>query len=483
MRTLAEFPDAHLRIFDRPSVPDPVREIYLIGICGTGMGSLAGLLRSAGYRVRGADACVYPPMSTHLAMLDIPVHEGFDASHLDYGPDLIIVGNACTPVHPEAAAARERALPQLSFPEALAHFFLRQCRSVVIAGTHGKTTTTSLLIHLMRNQDPGYLVGGIISGQRTGYGLGTGRHFIVEGDEYDSAYFDKRPKFMHYQPQSALITSMELDHTDIYRDFAEYTEAFEAFAALAGDTLALCDDDPAVLRLADATGASVVRYGLGSASNVSATDVGILPDGQRFVLTVDGTAVTELLLPLFGRHNLQNALGACTLALAEGVPADALSFNGYGGMKRRMEVLGQAWGVLVVDDFAHHPTAVRATIRGARDRWPQRRLIAVFEPRTNTSRSTIFQEAYTEAFDGAALALICAPPFRHNDDPSQFMDTAELASGISCRGTPAAVFSDNDALLPVLLDSVQNNDVVLIMSNGSFGGLHHRLLAALRKRA
>ena len=481
MRELSEYADAHLRIFDRAPVPAEVRSVYLIGICGTGMGSLAGLLKKAGYSVQGADAGVYPPMSTHLASLDVVVHQGYDADHLDFEPDLVIVGNACTPTHVEAAAARERGLPQLSFPEALAHFFLRDRRSLVIAGTHGKTTTTGLLIHLLRASDSSYLVGGIITDQDVSYGLGAGRHFVVEGDEYDSAYFDPRPKFLHYRPQCGLVTSMELDHADIYRNFDEYRQAFEAFAHLVSDTLVLCDDDPNVLRLAHATRASVITYGLQTTSEVSASDVSVKPDGQHFTLTWQGRRQARMRLPLFGRHNLLNALGACTVALAEGVPGDALSLAGFGGIKRRLEVLGTAAGITVVDDFAHHPTAVRATIQGALDRWPGRRLVAVFEPRTNSSRRKAFETPYMQAFDDAALALISAPPFRHNDNPDRFMNTAALARGIRARGTPARVFSSSDALLPALLASVREQDVVLIMSNGSFGGLHRRLLRALQK--
>ena len=480
MRALADFPDAHLRIFDRPAVPPDVRDIYLVGICGTGMGSLAGLLKKAGYRVRGSDAGVYPPMSTHLASLDIPVHVGYDARHLDYGPDLVIVGNACTPVHVEAAAAREQELPQQSFPEALGHFFLRGRRPLVVAGTHGKTSTTGLLVHLLRDRAPGYLVGGILEGQNASYGLGTGAHFIVEGDEYDSAYFDKRPKFMHYRPWAACITSMELDHMDIYGSFDEYQEAFASFAALVEDTLVLCDESEDVLNLARATDARVMTYGLNPESAITATHVCTDREGQSFTLMLDGRPAAQLHLPLFGRHNLLNALAACGLALAAGLPASALSFEGYRGVKRRMGVVGEAGGVLIADDFAHHPTAVRVTLEAARSRWPDRRLVAVFEPRTNTSRRKIFEGPYAEAFEAAALAYICTPPFRHNDEAGQFMDVSKVAAGITQRGTPAVVHSDPNELLPALLERIAPGDVVFIMSNGGFGGLHQKLLKALR---
>ena len=486
MRKLTEYADSHLRIFERPPLPKTVRDVYLIGICGTGMGSLAGLLQQAGYRVSGSDASAYPPMSTRLADLGVKVHEGYDARHLDDTPDLVVVGNACTPTHVEAAAARNRGLPQLSLPEAVAHFFLGPSHPVVVAGTHGKTSTTGLLVHLLREAglDPGYLVGGVPANSEASCHVGTGRHFVIEGDEYDSAYFDKRPKFMHYRPMTAIITSMEFDHADIYEDWDDYRAAFRQFAKLVDPDglLVLCGDDPEVRRLRRSARSQTILYGLTSGLDVTARDIASTAEGMRFTLVMHGREWPEILLRAAGRHNLLNALAACAVAVALGAACAPASLASFRGMKRRMEVLGTASGVTVVDDFAHHPTAVRATIQAAHERWPHRRLVAVFEPRSNSSRRKVFEKAYEEAFEGADLGFLSSPPFRHNDDPNAFMDAGRVAAGITSRGTPAEAITDVDVLLSRLLELARPGDVMLIMSNGSFGGLHRRLLGKLAGR-
>lgn len=491
MKNIADLPDAHLRIFERPDapVPEALEDVYLIGICGTGMGSLAGLFQQAGFRVRGADANVYPPMSTRLAELGIPVHHGFDPAHLDPPPDLVVVGNACTPTHPEAAYARDRGLAQLSLPEALTRYFIRDRRSLVVAGTHGKTTTTSMLVHALRSAglDPGFLVGGVMRNGDMSYAVGSGPHFVVEGDEYDSAYFDKRPKFMRYRPTSAIVTSMEFDHADIYEGWDDYREAFRAFVGLvpARGLLALCGDDPEVRALAAHTKARVRRYGLHPDAAVTARDVRASADGQRFTLVADGQALGEIFLPMSGRHNLLNALAVCAVALDEGLSAEtiAAAFTTFKGIRRRQEVRGEADGVLVVDDFAHHPTAVRETLRAARERWPERRLTAVFEPRSNSSRRKIFEDGYRQAFDEADAVFLSAPPFRHNDRPEEFIDIDRLVRSLGARGLSAAVYPSADALLPPLAAHLRPGDVALIMSNGGFGGIHEKLLSRLARRS
>lgn len=491
MQDIAALPDADLRIFDRPALPAPedVRDVYLIGICGTGMGALAGLLQQAGYAVRGADEGVYPPMSTRLAEMGISVETGYDVAHLDPAPDLIVVGNACTPTHPEAAYARERGLAQCSLPEAVAHFFLQGRRSLVVAGTHGKTTTTGMLVHLLQaaDLDPGFLVGGVMQGRGTSYAVGDEPHFVIEGDEYDSAYFDKRPKFMHYQPQSAIITSMEFDHADIYDDWDDYRAAFRAFARTVpgGGLLALNGDDPEVRALADHTEATVRYFGLEDRDDdVSATGLETTPDGQRFTLLVDDEPQADVFLSMSGHHNLLDALAVCTVALQEGLSPEQIAdgFASFRGMKRRQEVRGEVGGVIVVDDFAHHPTAVRETVRAAQARWPERRVVAVFEPRSNSSRRKVFEQAYGEAFDDAAQVFLSAPPVRHNDAADTMMDPETVIERIRARGAEAAVYPDADALLPPLTEALRPGDVALVMSNGSFGGIHQRLLDALNAR-
>ncbi len=487
-RPIDDLPDASLRQFSRPDVPPPdqIDDVHLIGICGTGMGALAGLFDQAGMEVRGSDDGVYPPMSTHLAKRDIPVQEGYDPSHLDPPPDLTVVGNACTPTHPEAAYAREQRLPQQSFPEALGHHFLSDRRPLVVAGTHGKTTTTGLLVHLLRHAgvDPGFLIGGVMENSEQSYALGSDAPFVVEGDEYDSAYFDKQPKFLHYRPQSAIVTSLEFDHADIFVDQDDYRRTFADFVGLlpSDGHLALCGDTPTVRALADDTSASVQTYGLESSNDVRGEALRPTTNGLSFTLRMDGHS-EDVKLPLPGRHNVQNALAAALLAYREGVSPSTIAagLESFGGMKRRQQVRGRPNDVLVVDDFAHHPTAVEATVQALRTAHPNRRLVAIFEPRSNTSRRKRFEDAYGTAFDPADRVFLKAPPVRHNDDPEGMLDPEAVAQTIRDRGVPAEVFENVDAVLPTLTDTLQPGDVALLMSNGSFGNLPEQLPDALAK--
>ncbi|MDZ4699935.1 MAG: Mur ligase family protein [Rhodothermales bacterium] len=486
--SISSLPDAQLRVFARPAAPalEAIRTVYLVGICGTGMGSLAGLLQEAGYAVSGADQAVYPPMSDRLAEAGITVFQGYDPAHLEPAPDLVIIGNACTPTHPEAAAARDRCLVQLSFPEALAHLFLANRRSLVVAGTHGKTTTTGLLVHLLRSagRDPGFLVGGVMQNVGVSCAVGTGPHFVVEGDEYDSAYFDKRPKFVHYRPTSAIVTSMELDHTDIYPTWEAYRAAFEELTRLVPPEglLALCGDHEPVRDLAVMARSRVVLYGLDPVNTISCRDRQVDADGQSFTLVSGGRALGRLHLPMHGLHNLSNTLGAVAIALDEGLNFDEIhaGLGSFPGMMRRQEVLGEVRGIRVLDDFAHHPTAVRVTIDAVRDANPGRRLVAVFEPRSNTSRRKAFELAYVDALALADVACLTTPPFRHNDRVEDFLDPDVIVRLLEQLGITAHRTADADDMLAILLHLLVPGDVVLIMSNGGFGGLHRRLLDGLK---
>ncbi|MCY4232422.1 MAG: Mur ligase family protein [Bacteroidetes bacterium] len=486
MRSLEDFADANLRIFDRPLPKPDTRDIYLIGICGTGMGALAGLLTEAGYCVRGSDSGVYPPMSTFLDNIGVHVHGEFSETNLSPLPDLVIPGNSCVPTHIEATVAREKSIPQLSFPEALNHFFLKQRRSIVVAGTHGKTTTCGMLIHLLRSagRDPGFLVGGVLQEIETNFSVGSGPHFVIEGDEYDSAYFDKQPKFMHYAPQVAVVTSVEFDHADIYSSWEEYYEAFEAFTELipSDGLLVVSGDDPVAKKLR-AHAAPTLTYGLSREHDVYGQIVDASQLGIRFHLIAQGSDLGVMTLPMNGRHNLQNALAICAVALHEGLDAQEIAhgLSTFPGVKRRQEIIGEPGGILVVDDFAHHPTAVRATIQATKERWPTRRLLGVFEPRSNSSRRKIFEAPYGNAFTGVDCAYICSPPFRHNDMRDEFLDIHAVVSLIHQTGTEAKSFDCADSLLNALLQDVQADDLILIMSNGSFSGLHKNLLSALSK--
>ncbi|MEM6289366.1 MAG: Mur ligase family protein, partial [Bacteroidota bacterium] len=434
----------------------------------------------------------YPPMSTRLAAAGIPVYEGYDPAHLDAAaPDLVVVGNACTPTHPEAAAARERGLVQTSLPEALAHLFLAQRQPAVVAGTHGKTTTTGMLVHVLREAglDPSFLVGGVLVGEASTSGLGAGPVFAVEGDEYDAAYFDKRPKMILYRPHRAIVTSLEFDHADIYANWEEYQRAFHAFVSLPppDGLLVLNGEDAGVRALADRTWARVRLYGEegrapeGTAFDVAARDLAPSDGGQTFTLVVHGEAVAEVALPLGGRYNALNALAVAAVALDAGAPPEAVAagLGTFRGMKRRQEVVADAGGVLVVDDFAHHPTAVEATIRGVRERWPGRRLVAVFEPRSNSSRRKAFEAPYAAALATADALFLSTPPLRHNDDPADFLDAEAVAQAVRDAGTEAAAYASADALRPDLLEALRPGDLALVMSNGSFDGLVGTLSAAL----
>jgi UDP-N-acetylmuramate: L-alanyl-gamma-D-glutamyl-meso-diaminopimelate ligase len=481
--------DAHLRSFNRPDVPPPeaINDVYLIGICGTGMGSLAQLFDEAGYNVQGSDEAAYPPMSTQLKERGIEVLEGYDAAHLDPAPDLVVVGNACTPTHPEAAYARDHGLVQQSFPEALGHTFLTDDRrSIVVTGTHGKTTTTSLLTHTLRaaEADPGYLIGGVLQSTGQSAHLGTDQPFVIEGDEYNSAYFDDRPKFMHYRPDKAIVTSLEFDHADVFADEEAYREAFEAFVGTLGardGLLVLCGDDPAVARLGAHTDGRVRTYGLDPSNDVTVTDHEAGPEGQRFTITMGGLERGSYTLPLHGRHNLQNALAVALIAFSEGCNSAQVAhgFETFEGVARRQEVRGVVNDITVIDDFAHHPTAVQTTLRGLRTAYPERRLVVAFEPRSNTSRRARFATAYAEAFDAADQVVLSTPPFRHNDRTNDRLDVNAVAATIRERGVHATVAEDPDDTLRRVQQLAQPGDVVITMSNGAFGELPTRLLDTL----
>ena len=485
MRSLAGFADADLRIFDRPPLGTDLHDIYLIGICGTGMGSLAGLLRQAGFSVRGSDSGVYPPMSTFLQKHGIQVYAGYCEQNLSPKPDLVITGNVCAPTHVEATVAREQCIPQLSFPEAIHHFFLKDRRNLVIAGTHGKTTTAAMLVHVLRSasRDPGFLVGGVLQGLDQSFSIGTDSQFVIEGDEYDSAYFDKRPKFIHYAPKVAIITSLEFDHADIYDSYEEYREAFQAFTNLIpADGLLVVSGEDCNISDLGLPSASVLTYGLGGDYDVSAEILHTSEDGIRFNLFYQGNEIGETMLSMNGEHNLRNALAVSAVALNEGLSAGEITqgLQSFPGVKRRQEILGEPGGVLIIDDFAHHPTAVRATIQAMRERWPHRRLLAVFEPRSNSSRTKVFEDAYGRAFEGASKAYLCAPPFRHNDLREQFLDLSSVLHHVRELGTEAERYESTSHLLEDLVRDATSGDIILIMSNGGFDGLHQNLLDQLK---
>jgi UDP-N-acetylmuramate: L-alanyl-gamma-D-glutamyl-meso-diaminopimelate ligase len=469
-----------------------VRRVHLLGVAGTGMGSFAGMLKAMGHHVTGSDQNVYPPMSDMLRAWGIEVMTPYRPENLDVArPDLVVVGNVIRRVNPEATAVRERRLPAMSFPAAFGSLFLRGRHGVVVVGTHGKTTTSALVAHLLvtAGLDPSFLVGGVTANSGSNFRVGKGPHVVVEGDEYDTAYFDKGPKFLHYQPRTAIFTSMELDHADIYRDEAHYASAFDRFVQLVppDGLIAVSAAWPAAVALARNSRAGVVTYAVDLAhpADVQARGLVHRPDGVRFELVERGRTLGQIHLAAAGLHNVENALGAWAAVSRLGVPVQAYAAGcaSFLGVRRRQEVRGEEEGVLVVDDFAHHPTAVRETVQALRARWPERRLWAVFEPRSNTSRRRLHQQAYAEAFDGASRVSLKTPE-KHDQVPEgEELDLPKLLSDLRARGLQADAMSEVPKLVAQVSSEARPGDVVLGMSNGSFGGFHAALLAALRERA
>jgi UDP-N-acetylmuramate: L-alanyl-gamma-D-glutamyl-meso-diaminopimelate ligase len=463
-------------------------KVHMVAICGTGMGAMAGLLKEAGHEVSGSDRAFYPPMAERLQAWGIPTRQGFDPAHIDPDTDLVIVGNVCRKDNPEAQAALQRGFRVMSFPQALSEFFIAGKSSVVVAGTHGKTTTAALLSYLLMEAgfDPSFLVGGIPQNFGKSFHLGQGGVFVVEGDEYDTAFFDKRPKFVHYRPKIVVLTAVEFDHADIYRDMDAYRAAFVTLLSLlpADGLLVACADDPEVTALAGGAPCRVVSYGLNPGAVWRATDIRPGADATRFSLHHAGRDLGTVHLPLAGRHNVANTLGALAAAEAVGLdPARAAGcLAGFAGVSRRMQVRGVVDGVTVIDDFAHHPTKVRETVRAARARYPRAHLVAVFEPRTATSRRRYFQEAYPAAF-ATADEVIVVPPFDAEKIPEgERFDSAALVAALRQSGQAAALYPNAAEVVTALADRPARDAVVLIMSNGAFDDIHEQLLAALRAR-
>jgi UDP-N-acetylmuramate: L-alanyl-gamma-D-glutamyl-meso-diaminopimelate ligase len=462
-----------------------VRKAHLIGICGTGMGSLAGLLVASGAEVRGSDEAVYPPMSTMLSRLGIRVLEGYRAEHLDDRPDLVVVGNIATRSNPEAVAAAERGIPYLSMAEAIGRLFLEGRHPIVVAGTHGKTTTSGLMAWVLTaaGRRPSFLVGGVLGNFDCSYGLDQGEEFVIEGDEYETAFFDKGPKFLHYRPRTAILTSVEYDHAEMFPDLDAVKEAFRKFVALVppDGTLVYCADEPNVREVVAAGRARPVPYGVGRGEgwrgHVRQTD----PDGMEIEVARDGRAFGVFRTPLTGLHNLRNILSVVAVAHDRGIGADAIGkgLSTFAGVKRRQEVRGVARGVVVIDDFAHHPTAVRVTLGGTRDRHQGRRLWAVFEPRTNTTRRSVFQHEYAGSFDDADRVIVAAVDHPERAPEGQRFSAERLVSDLKARGKEALYIPTVPEIVSHLRREAKPGDVVLVMSNGAFGGIHEKILAAL----
>jgi UDP-N-acetylmuramate: L-alanyl-gamma-D-glutamyl-meso-diaminopimelate ligase len=430
---------------DKNCIPDNVETIHLIAVCGTGMGALACMLQELGFTVTGSDQNVYPPMSRFLAQKGITVAKGFDGANLGHRPDLVVVGNAVTRDNPESVRMFEMGLHHCSMPQALNHFIAADKKAVMVTGTRA--------------------------------------YFVVEGDEYDTAFFDKGPKFLHFQPHLAVVTSIEFDHADIFRDLDHVKDVFQQLLerTSAKSTLIAYDADENVQSMIGRAGGKVENYGRRSDSHWRLDNIGIDPPDSVFEVYNQGQRVGKFRIPMMGMHNLSNALAAVAIAghlnIAAEVLAEALA--GFKGIKRRQEIRGVKNGITVMDDFAHHPTAVRETIRAVRPFYPAGRIVAVFEPRTNSSMRRIFQDVYPDSFDAADLVCIPKPPMLHKIPADQRFSSEKLVQDLIDRGKAAYFFPDTDGIIDFLAHEARAGDLILIMSNGGFDNIHERLLQQL----
>jgi len=468
-------------------------KVHLIGIGGTGMGAVAGLLKAAGHDVRGSDAAVYPPMSEQLAALGVPVMQPYGEHNLDWGPELVVVGNVHGKDHVEVKAAQAKGIALTSFPAVIGDKLLDGKHSIVVTGTHGKTTTTSLVGHILleAGRDPSLFVGGVPVALGQGWRLGHGADFVIEGDEYDTAFFDKGPKFAHYKPKTAILTSVELDHVDIFPSFDAVRDTFKKLVTAIPDDglLVVCAESPDAVSVAKHATCKVERYAvIDDAENPPedvtwwAENLEIGKSGRvAFDVYHKGERFERFESLLVGRHNVDNCVAAIAVCHARGVPVKDIQRGvaSFAGVRRRQELRGIAGGVTVLDDYAHHPTAVRETLRALRKRFPKRRLIAVYEPRSATSRRKTFQAEFAEAF-AHADEVIVGKMFDPTKIPAaDRFDPEKLALDLHRSGTKAAYVAEVDTIVKQLAESAAPGDVVVALSSGSFDGFHDKLLDAI----
>ncbi len=469
---------------------DQLKSVHLIAIAGVGMTALAGLLKARGVAVRGSDEQIYPPMSDVLADLGIEVRIGHRAENLEPRPDLVVVGNKVSRGNPEVEALLDSDLPYLSMASALGRLFLTDRRSLVVAGTHGKSTSTAMLAAVLRSagRDPSLMVGGHVLDFDGNFAVGAGDHFVIEGDEYDSAFFDKRPKFIHYRPDAAILTAVEFDHADIYADLEAVMRAFRQLIELlpAAAPLVVNARFPHALQIAGE--ASHCRVETFAGGDAGWTYDRLRDTGERTVFRVShgGTGEGELTLRAPGVINVWNAMGVYVLARLEGLTHDEIArgLESFRGVSRRQELVGVFAGVTLIDDFAHHPTAVDGVLSALRVRYPDRRLWALFEPRSNTSRRAVFQTAYARALAHADEILL-AQVFRKDTDVvdrERELSTERLVTDLRTASRGARVVADAGAIAEIVVREAADGDVVVMMSNGAFGGLRTLLRDALTRR-
>ena len=460
-----------------------IKSIHFTGIGGTAMAAVAAAMRDKGFAVTGSDHNVYPPMSTFLAARNIEVMPGYAESNLAGKPDLVVIGNAISRGNAEAEYVLDQKLRYCSLPELLREFFIRGKRSVVVAGTHGKTTTTSLLAWVFEHNglNPSFLIGGVPNNFGEGARFTDSPWFIIEGDEYDTAFFDKRSKFVHYLPEVAIINNLDFDHADIFDNLASVQTSFKRLINLIprnGQLLAN-GDDPNLAPLLNVTHCPVKRYGLGESNSVQGFNPRYGPTASEFEIPS-----FKFHLNLVGEINVRNALAVIACAKHCGLSNKQIQsgFDTFKGVKRRMEVRGIAGGVTVLDDFGHHPTAIRETLRALRLRYSHQRIWAVFEPRSNTTRRNIFQKELAESFREADAVIVAQIARLELLKAEERLDPKKLMDDLQAAGKPAAYLPDVDSIVAHLKKEAAGGDVICVFSNGGFGGIHEKLLATIGAR-
>lgn len=478
----------------------PGAHIHIMGICGTAMGNFAGLLKSMGYKISGSDQNVYPPMSDVLKSLNIEVYTGYKKENLIPAPDFVVVGNVISKTMPEAEYLLSSNIPYASFPESIGEMILKNTHSIAVCGTHGKTTTTSMqawIAHCQRLH-PGYLIGGVPKNFESSFSAGTGEYFVIEGDEYDTAFFDKVPKFSHYFPKSAILTSVEFDHADIYNDLNDVLNAFKILLKKLhpeGNFVYHAGDENIEGLLEGTKIKNKFSYGFKNADFVI-KNVEYSTDFTRWDIDYKNQTF-HLKSVMGGEHNILNftANFALSLILGWDIPKTIKAIESFQGVKRRQEILGEINGVLVIEDFAHHPTAVKMTLQGLKKKYPDRRLVAVFEPRSATSRKSVFQKDYFHAFDKNCEQVVVATPYlpvpkksavsetnqTDSDDPTQFSSKL-LVSELNSSGTKALLSENYDSIVGDILHVTSKNDLIVLMSNGGFGGIYPQVLEGLKSK-
>lgn len=460
----------------------PGDHIHLMGICGTAMASLAGILKERGFRITGSDQNVYPPMSTFLENMGISIMEGYRKENLEPAPDFVVVGNVISRHYEEAEALLKTSIPYASLPETLGDFVIEDRHSMVVAGTHGKTTTTSMLAWLCHSAGlkPGFLIGGIANNFEKSFQNPDGNFFVIEGDEYDTAFFAKVPKFIFYKPQSVILNSIEFDHADIYKDLDAVLKAFESLIEIVPEhdgLLVYNEEDPNIKKVLPLCQAQKVSFGF-MRGDWTTQNIDFLRNGIEFDVLFRNKKEERLFVPMFGEYNVLNALSVYALLKTRGVEVDFKgAFERFQGIKRRQELIGEPGGIQVIEDFAHHPTAVRGTIESFQKRKDRGKLFVVFEPRSNTSRRKIFQQAYCEALSGADEVYL-ARPFA-GSRPLSSEESLDVGEIVSFLGDKAHSFEKVEEAISLVSEKAKAGDTVLIMSNGGFQGIYEKILKVL----